>query len=222
MYNRIWVERLRQIQYGDTIVDAGAFFGGFTQYAAKKVGPPGRVISFEPDPENFAFLKNHTRHCTNVTLVNKALSDSEGRVAFQNNNHYSSMVIGCSSKSGCTVETTTLDKELDRLGIKQVDLLKMNIEGAEILALAGAQKTLDRVSHLAVSTHPVNGVSTAVRLRNILSTAGFAVLLKKRVLSTHHLDLYAFKQPTEQFFSSGQMKKARQPGLQKTTLAQGL
>jgi hypothetical protein len=48
----------RQIQQGDVVIDGGGFQGVFTLYAAKKVGPTGRVITFEPDERLFRLLQN--------------------------------------------------------------------------------------------------------------------------------------------------------------------
>ena len=45
------------IQKGDTVIDAGANNGVFTVIASTLVGPEGKVISIEPDPENVNALK---------------------------------------------------------------------------------------------------------------------------------------------------------------------
>ena len=65
------------LKKGMKIVDIGANLGYFTVIAARRVGPSGRIFSYEPDPHNYALLKKNieTNHFKNVIPVPVALSD---------------------------------------------------------------------------------------------------------------------------------------------------
>lgn len=73
---------LRTVQPGDTVVDVGAHVGYFTLLLAVLVGPTGRVLAFEPNPENYQRLLNHLaiNGLTNVTPFHMAVGDKCGVV----------------------------------------------------------------------------------------------------------------------------------------------
>jgi len=62
IYIRFWAERFYKIKEGQIVIDAGTYLGGFTFYAAKKVGRTGKVVAFEPDPNNFKILESIIDH----------------------------------------------------------------------------------------------------------------------------------------------------------------
>ena len=66
---------LDNLRPGDTVIDVGANVGYYTLLAARKVGPRGKVVAFEPDPESFSFLKRNVKAngFTNVVLEQKGL-----------------------------------------------------------------------------------------------------------------------------------------------------
>jgi len=71
---------LRHLQRGDVYVDVGANIGYYTLVAAQRVGVTGKVIAYEPDPDNFALLKANVErnNLSNVTLFPFALHDTGG------------------------------------------------------------------------------------------------------------------------------------------------
>ena len=73
---------MRTIKPGDTVIDVGAHVGYFTLLMAVLVGPSGRVLSFEPNPENYQRLLNHLaiNGLTNVTPFHMAVGDKCGVV----------------------------------------------------------------------------------------------------------------------------------------------
>jgi tRNA G46 methylase TrmB len=73
-----------QLRPGDVVVDCGAYIGEFTLYAAEAVGPAGKVIAFEPDPENMKALKANIalNRLKNVTVMEKGLWSRDGVMQF--------------------------------------------------------------------------------------------------------------------------------------------
>lgn len=150
------------LKEGDTFIDLGANIGYFSLLAANKVGKKGKVFSFEPEPRNFKYLmKNKELNEYNqITATQKALSNkkdviklyicpydtghhtikqSEGITSYETSAVYEQDKI-CSIE----IETIILDEFLSSQGIKKVDLIKMDVEGAELLALEGMEKTISK------------------------------------------------------------------------------
>lgn len=71
---------LSHVMPGDVVLDIGAHIGYYTVLAARSVGNEGRVIAFEPDPQNYSLLvKNVAKNgYRNVTAVQKAVSWNSG------------------------------------------------------------------------------------------------------------------------------------------------
>ena len=150
-------------ELGMVVVDAGAHVGFFTLKMAKQVGTHGRVIAVEPENENFGFLVTNVtlNGYENVVPAKVALSNFEGVATFFLKSHSSShSLIGKTWRTpiidSVTVKVTTLDSLLRKVGVEIVDLLKVNIEGAELNALLGARNFLDhkRIKKIVVMVHP--------------------------------------------------------------------
>jgi FkbM family methyltransferase len=131
----------------DICFDVGANIGYHTTLMAQ-AAPAGEVHSFEPVPVNWhlACLNVLINGFQNVTNNNIALGDRQGRVAFSTatDGAYSSMVpTGRRAESSrIEVEVDTLDAYVHVRGLKRVDVLKVDVEGAEGLVLQGAQRLL--------------------------------------------------------------------------------
>ena len=128
---------------GLTVVDAGAHVGLYALLAARG---GAEVLAFEPDEYNLrALVFNAARSSGGIRIVAKALGDGRGRAPF----YRSRATIGSSlfrrepSDVETTVEVTSLDEELRGVELESL-LVKLNIEGAEPLALEGMRDTLDR------------------------------------------------------------------------------
>lgn len=119
---------------GMTAFDVGANAGYFTLLFSWNARPQGKVLSFEPDPSNRAMLEHHLliNAITNVSIVPSAASDRDGDARFE-----CGASMGHLTDGGKTiVRTTCLDQ------FPTPDLVKMDIEGAETLALLGAKRIL--------------------------------------------------------------------------------
>lgn len=130
---------------GDCCVDAGANIGFFTILMSKLVGAKGRVIAIEPDPRNIVKLKKNLdiNECTNVDLSRFVLADKQEQRHFhiQSENGSSSLWQPPEDGGGTTVQHVSLDTCTlsDVLGYAKPVLLKMDIEGAELLAMQGCR-----------------------------------------------------------------------------------
>jgi FkbM family methyltransferase len=173
-------EYVREIKEGDIVVDAGAFTGDFTVYASRKVGSRGHVLAFEPDPNNLRRLNRNLRgELKNVTIIEKGLWINTDTLTFRMGD--SGLTSGTtamdsgSKASDISVNVTSLDEELRRRGIHHIDVLKMDIEGAEIEALMGAQNTLrDSRAYVCIATYHIrNGHTTSGPVEQQLKDLGF-------------------------------------------------
>ncbi len=137
----------KDVRPGMTVVDMGANIGYYTVIAAGRVGPTGRVFAYEPEEKNFAILeKNIAKNGFSwATAVKLALSDRAGaRTLFLADAHSGlhSFANNRHQLGEAEVACDTLDSSLKRQGSPKVDIIKMDIEGAEILAIDGMRETL--------------------------------------------------------------------------------
>ncbi len=130
-------------------MDVGAHHGLYTLLASKLVGPTGRVIAFEPSPRERKRLMKHLRinGAHNVEVDNSALAAKTGETELY---LADSLNDWCNSlrkppngaQQVVTVPTKTLDELVSQRNVSRIDLLKLDIEGGELDALLGAEKTL--------------------------------------------------------------------------------
>lgn len=148
------------IKPGAIVIDAGANVGQYTLLASTQAGPQGQVHSFEPMPENFNTLRHHVElnHCHNVHLNQVALWSEPGEMELYRpldgeHNNGSFVILhpdpekrptNIDSQSLTKVPVLTLDQYVEEHNLPSVDLIKMDIEGAEPFVLQGARRTLER------------------------------------------------------------------------------
>lgn len=139
------------LKEGMVVVDIGANVGLYTFEASKFVGDSGRVVAFEPDPYNFEALSLRLKKSgkKNITLVNKALSNASGITKlfidpFSPGNHSFSADNLYFGNDFVEVSTVKLDDYLIESGIKKVDVVKIDVQGAEGLVFEGAIDTLKK------------------------------------------------------------------------------
>jgi FkbM family methyltransferase len=138
----VFVSHLRE---GMTVMDVGANWGLYSLLISRAVGPSGKVYAFEPVPEIFARLKEHIalNNATNVIPVPIALSDEKG-VAKMSVRGGGSSFFRHLSNEFVEVQVERLDDFVEREGIERVDAIKIDVEGAELKVIRGADKTIRR------------------------------------------------------------------------------
>jgi FkbM family methyltransferase len=146
---------------GDVALDIGAHIGLFTVVMARLVGPGGRVFSFEPTPTTREALERTValNGCGDRTEVRaEAVTERIGHATFFDTDdlasNANSLVATDRHRCGFTVRTVSVDEFLSRLGLSAA-CIKIDVEGAELHALLGAEGTLarDRPA-LALALHP--------------------------------------------------------------------
>ena len=170
----------RLLRPGDVFVDAGANVGFYTLLASRLVGPTGRVLAIEMMPATADILRQHVaiNDCTNVELVEKALSDRTGDTIMAKvpaGKHGQATVADFAhaydSFEEHEVQTTTLDEVCG--GRDRIALLKLDLEGAELHALAGARSTLERTDRVIYESH-----TSSDDLARAFEQAGFKVVAR--------------------------------------------
>jgi len=129
---------------GFIVVDVGAHVGVYTLKTSKEVGDDGLIISVEPHPSNFRLLKLNLaiNNLENVIPLNYALSSFDGRVKLYTNHPLGRLLDLTTVPRKATdeyieVTSLTLDSLLRKLDLGKVDLVKIDVEGAELEVLKG-------------------------------------------------------------------------------------
>ena len=149
VYERQVSVRFRaEVRPGMTVVDVGANLGYYAVIALGGSAPHGRVIAFEPDPANHALLlRNLLPFGDRATARRQAVAAASGTLLLHrhpDNKGKHSVLAAPELDAGVSVEAVTLDAALAELGGPRVDVIKLDVEGAEPLALIGMAETLAR------------------------------------------------------------------------------
>jgi FkbM family methyltransferase len=147
---------VHEIREGMTVIDVGAHVGFFSLGAALRAGAPGKVCAFEPSPETFDILKKHI--CLNgwedrIEALQGVVGDHDGTTAFYT--YGTSMAASVSQanvevlnpevrdRPAARIDSTSfsLDSFCSKRGLKP-DVIKVDVEGAEVQVLRGARNLL--------------------------------------------------------------------------------
>ena len=132
---------------GKTFIDVGASFGIYSLVASRLVGRTGHVMSFEPTSASFRILEQNIalNGLVNISASRLALCHTRGTTWLYHGIEPGSNSLGKSSvdgRKGEVVSTECLDNVLVQSSVTRVDVIKMDVEGAEELVLSGANKVL--------------------------------------------------------------------------------
>ncbi len=162
---------------GDVVVDVGSNVGTHALAAAQWVGEQGSVFAIEPHPRIFWYLQANVRRNarTSITTLNLAIGDRDGEVAFSDRWEDDENSVVPTSHATLRVPVRRLDT-LDLAAQQGIALLKIDVEGYELSALAGARATLERVAAVlyeACEEHCARYGYALADLYSFLSESGF-------------------------------------------------
>jgi FkbM family methyltransferase len=147
---------------GDFVIDAGACFGDSAVYFAKTVGKRGHVYAFDPVPAHETVIDLNVRQNnlqSHITIVPQAVADRTKTAMRQAlprepGNLVAQPGFSMRAAQDDAIPTTTIDAYMRSENVKRVDFIKMDIEGFELPALAGAEKTIAQFRpRLAISLY---------------------------------------------------------------------
>jgi FkbM family methyltransferase len=177
----------RLIQPGATVIEVGGHIGYISMWLASLVGANGRVIVFEPGPNNHSYLLRNIEALDNVEWIDSAASDRAGKASFycdnltgQNNSLVKNFrVLDTNARRTgikaerieVTVDTVTLDAFCEGRGIAP-DFIKVDVEGAELAVVRGMKSVLRKFKPRLMVEH--NGEDGALELE--LREAGYRFL----------------------------------------------
>jgi FkbM family methyltransferase len=153
----------------DICFDVGANVGLYTLLLAPRCR---RVVAFEPVPRNLRYLHRHVElnRLENVTIAPLAVTDREGLASFAPGDN---CAVGHVDESGTQpVATVSIDGFVAQYGLAP-SFIKMDVEGAEVLVLRGAERTL--TAHRPAIVYSIHGEEQRESCREILRSHGYAV-----------------------------------------------
>lgn len=174
--------RLAGVQAGDTAWDMGAHYGIHTLGFARRVGPHGQVVAFEPDPASFRRLRLHLRmnRLRNVVAFEAAASDrpleqtlvvNQGSGATTSHLPYPGEQLDANSHT-LKIKCVRPDDLVATGHIRPPQLIKLDVEGHGGEALAGARLAIETSRPVIVaSTHSPQEVAA---IRTVLEPLGYA------------------------------------------------
>jgi FkbM family methyltransferase len=123
--------------------DVGAHLGEYSLLAGREVGPSGHVEAFEPQSDTFAYLTTNidSNRLTNITPHESAIADTAEARHFTVVQEPSLSHLALGESTGVPVSTTTLDRVI-RASKRTPHMVKVDVEGAEMLVLQGAKNLL--------------------------------------------------------------------------------
>ncbi len=169
---------------GDVVFDVGAGLGAETLLFSRLVGQSGRVISIEAHPRTYGRLVGlcEANDLANVTPLQVAASDSDGGTAISDLTSHVRNTTLAAGREGIQVPARRLETIAEAMGVTRIDLLKMNIEGAEESALRGLGPLLATTRHVCIACHDflaneggAEELRTKAAVRELLTERGFDV-----------------------------------------------
>ncbi|MEM6263208.1 MAG: FkbM family methyltransferase [Bacteroidota bacterium] len=175
----------KYVKPGSVVFDVGANAGYFTMLSGMLTGNTGKVYAFEPMPANLSLLNHHlsANEVTNVEVISKALSNQKGEVQFTNsdnlaaNTYVADSPMFQQSSGTITVETISMDELLEENPeVRPPNLIKIDVEGAELDVLKGARKTfLNHRPILFLATHDCHIPGIKQECFNFLEGIGYQI-----------------------------------------------
>jgi FkbM family methyltransferase len=185
---------------GDVVIDVGAHIGKYTIIASKRIGANGKVIAIEAHPVNYEMLNRNIKlnGLTNVIPLNYAVYSEESRIKlympdeeFGYTMHHSIMfsylspkysLKGKENEKFIEVNANTLDNLLQKNGLsREVNWLKIDVEGAEFEVLKGATEILSNSKDicLLIEVHNPYDTTHYKQIMDFLKHYNFKIQFEK-------------------------------------------
>ena len=180
---------------GGVAFDVGAAIGTTVLALADRVGPAGKVLAFEPVPENVDLLSQTLARndLTQCELIAKAVWHTSGeqqRIVWSATTHVHGTMFNLDELLSrpraqaryveeCMVETVALKDVISQYGV-QVDLLKIDVQGSEVAVLEGLGDAAEAVSTVFVELHDTIGERGVTAVFEMLKGAGYDIYGLKR------------------------------------------
>jgi len=172
-------------QPGEVIIDVGAYCGLSAPTFSRAVGPRGRVVAVEPDPRNMEALRLNLQNVENVQIINKAIAGERGEVLFLSEGNMGAAIVAGATGRNKTIaiEAVTLGDIVEDAKLLKVDIVKIDIEGAEygviessedLISSLGARWSVELHMDL-VTSQPIN----VERVRGVFDRAGYKSWLQE-------------------------------------------
>ena len=147
------------VRNGNTVVDVGAHLGWYAFIAAKAVGDQGLVISFEPEPSTFQLLSKSIKSnkFMNVVALERSISTRDGvQTLHVSPQHAGHSLVRDFKRGNIQVTSSKLDTIASGLKLGTIDLLKVDVEGAEPEVIESAKKLIDtsHITHIVMEWNP--------------------------------------------------------------------
>jgi FkbM family methyltransferase len=177
---------------GMIVADIGAQSGFYTLLLSKRVGASGKVVAFEPLPANVRMLEENLRlnDVENVIIRREAVGDRSGEISFHFPIEEPTLVAGPLVPGDATgdffVKCVSLDDSVLRENIR-LDLIKIDVEGAEESVVEGALQTIQRFHPtLIIELHNAGHQPREHRVPIRLQALGYSIVwLNERPETTH-------------------------------------
>lgn len=178
VFDQIFVDREYRCLDGladvRTIIDAGANVGYSSTYLLRRF-PDARAICIEPDAGNFALLeRNMAQFGDRATLVRAALWSEPGMLSFREETMADGEEWGRQVEPGETgdVPAVSIPTLMERHGLDRIDLLKIDVEGAEEAIFSADTSWLDMVGNIVIELH---GLDCTVAFMNAIKSRDYDV-----------------------------------------------
>lgn len=148
-YRCVTEEGSIEVEKGDYVIDAGGCYGDTALYFASKADEMGRIFSFEFLPENLKVLKQNLHLnpalSRRISIIKKPLwSSSDKDLYILAKGPGSRVVENSNDPAAKHIKTTSVDSFMRHENLPRMDFIKMDIEGSELEALKGAEKTINQ------------------------------------------------------------------------------
>jgi FkbM family methyltransferase len=177
---------LAALPAGGVFVDVGANIGYYPVIAADRVGPGGAILAFEPDPDNFRLLQanlrlNDCEHIVTAFQAGLADADGAGRLYLSEDNAGDHQIFATGAARRSLAVTLHHGADFLRHRLARLDLLKIDVQGAEYAVVAGllplllALPRLPRLPRIIIELTPLSlrqAGSSGRALIELLATSG--------------------------------------------------